>query len=60
MLICENNVQPNVCCLDCKAMERLSPTSTRGFGGVKYRYLHIPSNTSVILSKESNVYNYDL
>ena len=60
IMICENNPQPDLCCVDYRAMEWLSPDGLQGFGVIKYRYPNIRRNIPLIIPKEYNVYNYDL
>ena len=60
IMICENNLQPDLCCLDYRAMEWHGPDGPRGFCAGEYRYPSIRRNIPVIIPKEYNVYNYDM
>ena len=60
IMICEYNLQTDLCCLYHSVAKWLGPAGPRGFGTGKYRYPSIRSNIAVILLKEYNVYNYDL
>jgi hypothetical protein len=60
VMICENNLQPDLFCLDHRAVRRLSRDGPSGFGAIKWMYPSIRSNIPVIPSEESNVYSYDL
>ena len=59
-MICEYNPQPDLCYLEYRAVQWLGPDSPQAIGGIEYMYPSICSIISVIPSKESNVYNYDL
>ena len=59
-MICEYNLQSDLCCLDHRAVEWLGLTSPWGFGAGEYRYPSTPNHIPVILQQEYNVYNYDL
>jgi len=59
-MICENNLQPDLCCLYYGAMEWPGLDGPWGFGAVEYRYPSICSNIPVILPEEYNAYSYDL
>ena len=59
-MICEYNLQWDLCCLDYSTMEWLCPHGPQGIGAGKDTYLSISSNIPVILLKEYNVYDYDL
>ena len=48
-MICENNLQPDLCCLYYGAMEWPGLDGPWGFGAVEYKYLSIYSNILVIL-----------
>jgi hypothetical protein len=58
IMICEYNLQPDLCCLDYGAVEWLSTDGLWCFGAGNHRCpsILIP----VILPEEYNVYNYDL
>ena len=56
IMICEYNLQPDLCCLDHRAVEWLISNSPWGFVASEYRYLGICSNIPVILLEEYNVY----
>ena len=60
IMICEYNLQPDLCCLDHRAVDWFGPEGLRGLGTRKDRYPSIFSNIPVILLEEYNVYNYDL
>ena len=60
IMICEYNLQTDLCCLDHSAVEWLGPEGPRGFGAGKYRYASVWSNIPVIPVEEYKVYNYDL
>jgi hypothetical protein len=60
VMICENNLQPDLFCLDYRAVRRLGRDGPSGFGAIKWMYPSIRSNIPVIPSEESNVYSYDL
>jgi hypothetical protein len=59
-MICENNLQPDLLCLDCKAVQRLGRDGPSGFGAIEKMYPSIRSNIPVIPSEEYNVYSHDL
>jgi hypothetical protein len=56
IMICEYNLQPDLCCLDHRAVEWLIPNRPWGFGTGEYRYPGICSNIPIILLEEYNVY----
>jgi hypothetical protein len=60
VMICENNLQPDLFCPDDRAVRRLGPDGPSGFGAVELMYPSIHTNIPVIPSEESNVYSYDL
>ena len=60
MMICYNNLQSDLCCLNHGAVEWFGPDGPWGSGAIAYRYLSICCNIPVILLEEYNVYNYDL
>ena len=55
-MICEYNLQIDLCCLDHRAVERSGPKGPRGFGAGKYRYLLVRSNIPVKALEEYKVY----
>ena len=59
-MICEYNLQPDLCCVDHRTVEWLGTNGPWGFGAGQYRYPSVRSNIPVILLGEYNVYNYDL
>ena len=56
IMICEYNLQPDLCCLYHRAVDWFSPEGLRGFGAGQSKYPSTHSNIPVIPPEEYYVY----